>query len=183
MSGVSAVTLKGRVKKGCTWASQRHNWSCVIAAHRLELPEIVDYFPGTLNVVLHVRWSPPGDELHRRASHERGMLLRREHAPEANILANGNYLHPSARVRSIKGIEVDGRLYFPGIPDTRWKNDENVWKTIAPVDRIEIISKTQLRKLLGISPDEECDVEVVIEFRDGAVAVDNRDFDGRGERS
>jgi CTP-dependent riboflavin kinase len=35
-----------------------------------------------------------------------------------------------------------------------------VWGTLAPVGRIEIISKTRLRTLLGIGSDEVVEVEV-----------------------
>ncbi len=149
--------LKGSVNAGITWASKE--WDQIVVAHRTDLPDIADYYRGTLNVVLTEHWNPPDDERHRRASHKRGIAGTGGEIG-AGLLANGNYIHPQIQVLSINGIQAEGRLYFPGISDTVWRGNDAVWGTLAPVGRIEIISKTRLRTLLGIGSDEVVEVEV-----------------------
>jgi CTP-dependent riboflavin kinase len=156
---VTVVTLKGRVRKGEGWV--KNNWNRMVVAHGDELPEIDGYHPGTLNVQLDELWSPPGHREHHLASHRRGVEQRCLPQTGADFLAAGNYIHPTAVVRSINGISVDGRLYFPGNAQIAGKGEG---ANIKPTDRIEIISPAHIRSLLGISEDEEVAVEVVIEF-------------------
>lgn len=52
-------TLEGVVAKGEGWAAR--NWSDVVSAHELDVPDLRAYLPGTLNfnLVVPSLWVPP----------------------------------------------------------------------------------------------------------------------------
>jgi hypothetical protein len=158
------MRLRGRVSRGIGWAGRE--WDRVVEAHRDEVPDLGAYRRGTLNVVLVEPWCLPGDEAFRRRAHERGLGLGEEPSVGADFLACGNYIHPDIRVRSIGGKEVEGRLYVPGIPKDRWRDDTSAWEGPREVRRIEVISKAHLRTILGLGPDEEAEVEVELVVSD-----------------
>lgn len=137
-------------------------WKILSLAHADEIPDLMEYHPGSLNVTLDEPWCAPDDASFRRISHDRGMRLSRDPSVGADFLANGNYIHPYLTVTSINGRAVEGRLYFPGISPARWEGDSSVWQRPVIVGRIEILSRTALRLWLGIGPQDELMVEITL---------------------
>lgn len=158
--------LSGYVQNGEGWSSENeagaNNWDRLIEGFRYALPEIADYVRGTFNVHLWTAWLPPGEDHHRAKAHERGMQLGERPEIGADLLRNGNYIHPDILVLSINGLPVDGgRLLFPCRP---WPAGESM-PFVGSRSRIEIISRTAIRELLGIGPrDEGLDVEVKLQI-------------------
>lgn len=154
---MTIIRLRGRARKGISWASE--NWSRVVIAHRTDVPDLHDYYPGTFNIQLHESWYPPADERFRKKSHERGIELGERADLGADFLANGNYIHPLIHVRTINGVPVDGLLYFPGVRKDRWRDDPLFWERPRAKSRIEVISKMMIRQVLGLDPGSEHEVE------------------------
>lgn len=158
----SEQTLAGYVKNGEGWSSRNaadaNNWDRLIKGFAYALPEISDYVRGTFNVQLQTAWIPPDEDQHRAKAHERGMQLGARPEIGADLLRNGNYIHPDILVLSINGQSLDGGRLFFACPT--WPVGQGM-PFIASRPRIEIISRTAIRSLLGIGPrDEGLDVEV-----------------------
>lgn len=166
MNDPAEFTLQGVVRPGIGWFRDRHNgkenWERVIIAHKDECPEIETFFKGSLNVHLidPPTWIPPSDESHRLNARRRGIAGNRAWATGCDFLFNGNYIHPTIRVKSINGIPIVGYLYFPGV-------DENIWPLghvpkPRAVRRIEILSTEHIRDRLMFENNADQRVIVVL---------------------
>ena len=113
-------TLAGRVSNGIGWSSciveggaAGDNWRRFVEAFRFQFPDIAAYAHGTFNVNLEGEWLPPDDVSHRLGAHQRGIELRQDWRIGADLLFNGNYIHPTIEVVAINGLSIEGgRLYF-----------------------------------------------------------------------
>jgi hypothetical protein len=143
------LRIDGLVKSGEGWATIYENWPRMVLAHQDELPDISDFVPGTFNVLLanSAQWVPPDDVQHRLRSRAKGIRLNRDVRVGGDFLFFGNYIHPSIRVVEINGIAVDGLVYYAGC--AKGFTESGVPLPVGR-PRIEIISKTKLRDLLGM---------------------------------
>jgi hypothetical protein len=160
------IRMTGLVKSGVGWATKHNNWPRMVLAHQDELPDIADFVQGTLNVTLTdpTQWIPPDDDYHRTASRSKGIRLKRDPKMGGDFLFFGNYIHPTIRVIEINGIAIDGLVYYAG-------SDKGFTGAGDPLPvgrlRVEIISKTKLRELLGMQDTIAAHpVELVISVQD-----------------
>ena len=145
------LLIRGTVGNGEGWSNKIHagilNWKRMLIAHWDECPEIEIFAQGTFNVQLvdPSFWIPPHDTSCRINARSRGIMRGRIPETGADFLYCGNYIHPTARVISINGVAVEGRLYYPGVSEEYWPSDQ------APKPpsgtRIEIISPVRIRSL------------------------------------
>ena len=158
---MSLKIFRGVVSRGVGWATIHKNWDRLVNAHCDELPDIGQYVPGSLNIILTdpPAWQPPRDDELRGIARRKGVKLKLEYSLGGDFLYFGNYVHPDLRVIRINGIAVDGVLYYAG-SQTAFGSD-GLPQPIAR-DRIEILSKARLRKLLGME-DDSIGYEVVVE--------------------
>ena len=160
---MTTVILKGVLKSKIQWVTA--NWDRMIRAHRDEVPDIETFTTGTFNIALldPSVWNPPNDEVHRRNSHEKGLRLGCNFESGADFLRCGNYIHPQISVTSINGLPLAGRVYYPGIDETKLQAEG----LPEPIDRqwLEILSKDNLRRRLNMSDlasDHPCEVVLSI---------------------
>lgn len=139
MDSSSEVLLHGVVGPGRKWVTA--NWEDVCEAHRYELPEIADFFPGTLNIDLTdpQLWSPPRDEELRMEARCDGRNR------EIGIRLNGNYVHPDCQVVEFNGIPVEAWLYYPGVSSDVWPWSDTGQPQPLKRPRIELLSRDHLR--------------------------------------
>lgn len=104
------LSVRGTLVNGLGWSSKGiedgrvHNWARLTKAFSYALKDIADYAPGTLNVRLTRSFTPPNDESHRLASHQRAVALGRRTEIGADLLWNGNYVHPVREQANRGGI-------------------------------------------------------------------------------
>ena len=166
---MATITLRGTVKKGCGWATRHGNWQRMLVAHKDELPDIEDYVEGTFNIHLTdpPEWRPPDDEQLRLAARKRGHRVGGDKNIPAggDFLLCGNYVHPRLKVIALNGRAVEGRIYYAGIKPAEWPWGDFRLPQPTPRRRVEVLSKVNLRRLLGLlDEDKKYDVSVTIEI-------------------
>lgn len=104
-------------------------------------------FVKTYNVLLDAEYVPPNDDSHRTASYNIG-IFNGSTIPNGNdLLAKGNYVHPSISVNNINGTDTPGaKAYYAGSPTSF--NVPNVPGSITR-NYLEVVGSVNIAALLG----------------------------------